>query len=201
MRMFNKKLKNFKSNNLGIFLLSVSTLALQALFTRLFSVSLWYHFAFMIVSIALLGFGASGTYLSIFISNNSNNEKQTNTIFLKNNTVNKDLKNEKRISLKSKYNLSLFSFLFSLTTILGYLIFNLVPFDSYRIAWEKIQFLYLFIWYLGLTAPFFFLDFHLEEVEATLKCIKFHHSLNDYNTALLLQLYIYNFLQDYMFPL
>lgn len=156
MRMFNKKLKNFKSNNLGIFLLSVSTLALQALFTRLFSISLWYHFAFMIVSIALLGFGASGTYLSIFISNNSNNEKQTNTIFLKNNTVNKDLKNEKRISLKSKYNLSLFSFLFSLTTILGYLIFNLVPFDSYRIAWEKIQFLYLFIWYLGLTAPFFF---------------------------------------------
>jgi hypothetical protein len=156
MRMLNKKSRNFNSNNLGIFLLSVSTLALQALFTRLFSISLWYHFAFMIVSIALLGFGASGTYLSIFISNNSNNEKQTNTIFLKNNTVNENPKNEKRISLKSKYNLSLFSFLFSLTTILGYLIFNLVPFDSYRIAWEKIQFLYLFIWYLGLTAPFFF---------------------------------------------
>ncbi|GAH25378.1 unnamed protein product, partial [marine sediment metagenome] len=95
----------------------------------------------MIVSIALLGFGASGTYLSMFLKNNTNNEDQ---------------ENEKRGLLKNKYYLSRFSFLFSLTTILSYLIFNLVPFDPYRIAFDKIQFLYLFIWYLGLTAPFFF---------------------------------------------
>jgi len=151
-----RRKKDINSNSFGIFILSMLTLALQALFIRLFSISLWYHFAFMIVSIALLGFGASGTYLSIFFSNNSNSEKQKNTNFSKNTIVNKELKNEKKISLKNEYNLSLFSFLFSLTTILSYLIFNLVPFDSYRIAWEKIQFLYLFIWYLGLTTPFFF---------------------------------------------
>lgn len=136
-----RKIKDINSNDLGIFVLSMSTLALQALFIRLFSISLWYHFAFMIVSIALLGFGASGTYLSIFLKNNTNNEDQ---------------ENEKRGLLKNKYYLSRFSFLFSLTTILSYLIFNLVPFDPYRIAFDKIQFLYLFIWYLGLTAPFFF---------------------------------------------
>jgi len=136
-----RRIKDINSNDLGIFVLSMSTLALQALFIRLFSISLWYHFAFMIVSIALLGFGASGTYLSIFLKNNTNNEDQ---------------ENEKRGLLKNKYYLSLFSFLFSLTTILSYLIFNLIPFDPYRIAFDKIQFLYLFIWYLGLTAPFFF---------------------------------------------
>ncbi len=136
-----RKIKDINSNDLGIFVLSMSTLALQALFIRLFSISLWYHFAFMIVSIALLGFGASGTYLSIFLKNNTNNEDQ---------------ENEKRGLLKNKYYLSRFSFLFSLTTILSYLIFNLVPFNPYRMAFDKIQFLYLFIWYLGLTAPFFF---------------------------------------------
>jgi len=136
-----RRIKDINSNDLGIFVLSMSTLALQALFIRLFSISLWYHFAFMIVSIALLGFGASGTYLSMFLKNNTNNEDQ---------------ENEKRGLLKNKYYLSRFSFLFSLTTILSYLIFNLVPFDPYRIAFDKIQFLYLFIWYLGLTAPFFF---------------------------------------------
>jgi len=136
-----RRIKDINSNDLGIFILSMSTLALQALFIRLFSISLWYHFAFMIVSIALLGFGASGTYLSIFLKNNTNNEDQ---------------ENEKRRLLKNKYYLSLFSFLFSLTTIFSYLIFNLIPFDPYSIAFDKIQFLYLFIWYLGLTAPFFF---------------------------------------------
>lgn len=136
-----RRIKDINSNDFGIFILSMSTLALQALFIRLFSISLWYHFAFMIVSIALLGFGASGTYLSIFLKNNTNNEAQ---------------ENEKRGILKNKYYLSIFSFLFSLTTVLSYLIFNLIPFDSYRIAFDKMQFLYLFILYLGLTAPFFF---------------------------------------------
>ena len=33
--------------------------------TRLFAVAQFYHFAFMIVSLALLGFGASGTLLAL----------------------------------------------------------------------------------------------------------------------------------------
>ena len=50
----------------SLFLLSAATLTFEINLTRLFSVAQFYHFAFMIVSIALLGFGASGTALAIF---------------------------------------------------------------------------------------------------------------------------------------
>jgi len=50
---------------LGLFLISLATLALEIYLTRLFSISLWYHFAFLVVSIAMLGLAAAGTFLSI----------------------------------------------------------------------------------------------------------------------------------------
>lgn len=50
---------------LGVFLVSASTTMLEISLTRVFSVSLWYQFGFMIISTALLGFGASGTYLAV----------------------------------------------------------------------------------------------------------------------------------------
>lgn len=50
---------------IGVFLVSASTLMLEISLTRVFSVSLWYQFGFMIISTALLGFGASGTYLAV----------------------------------------------------------------------------------------------------------------------------------------
>ncbi len=49
----------------GIFLISLATLALEISSIRLLSISQFYHFAFMVVSIALFGIAASGTYLSI----------------------------------------------------------------------------------------------------------------------------------------
>ncbi len=49
-----------------IFLCSSSSLAYEIALTRIFSISLWYHFAFMIISIAMLGIGASGTVLSLY---------------------------------------------------------------------------------------------------------------------------------------
>ena len=51
---------------LSLLLLSTATLTFEIDLTRLFSVAQFYHFAFMIVSIALLGYGASGTALTIF---------------------------------------------------------------------------------------------------------------------------------------
>lgn len=45
---------------IGIFLLSLSMLESELILTRLFSVTLWYHFAFMAVSVALLGIAAGG---------------------------------------------------------------------------------------------------------------------------------------------
>jgi len=50
---------------IGIFLTAASVLALEIAMTRIFSVSLWYQFGFMIISTALLGFGASGTWLAV----------------------------------------------------------------------------------------------------------------------------------------
>ncbi|CDI04953.1 hypothetical protein [Candidatus Nitrosotenuis uzonensis] len=44
----------------GIFLTSLSGLILEIAITRIFSAAIWYHFAFVAVSVALVGLGASG---------------------------------------------------------------------------------------------------------------------------------------------
>src|SRR3990170_6149587 len=49
-----------------IFIASLSSLSYEIALMRAFSISLWYHFAFMVISIAMLGIGASGTMLSVF---------------------------------------------------------------------------------------------------------------------------------------
>src|SRR5262245_10326158 len=47
-----------------VFLISASVLELEIALTRIFSVLTWHHFTHMILSIAMLGFGAAGSYLS-----------------------------------------------------------------------------------------------------------------------------------------
>src|SRR5947209_1604589 len=49
----------------GVSLASFSTLLLELALTRLFSVVLFYHFAFLAISIALLGLGAGGVFAFI----------------------------------------------------------------------------------------------------------------------------------------
>ncbi len=49
----------------AIGLLSACVLAYEVLLTRLFSIVLWHHFAYMIISAAMLGYGASGTVLTL----------------------------------------------------------------------------------------------------------------------------------------
>ena len=46
-------------------LVSAGVLAYEVLLARLFSIIQWYHFAYMVISIALLGYGASGTFLAL----------------------------------------------------------------------------------------------------------------------------------------
>ncbi|NQU10497.1 hypothetical protein HQ590_06895, partial [bacterium] len=48
-----------------IFLLSAAVLAYEVVLLRLFSVAHWHHYAAMVISIALLGFGGSGTVLAL----------------------------------------------------------------------------------------------------------------------------------------
>jgi len=48
----------------AVFLISAATLLLEVSLTRILSVSHWQPFAFLVISTALLGFGASGVLLA-----------------------------------------------------------------------------------------------------------------------------------------
>ena len=50
---------------LAVGLVAAGVLAYEVLLARLFSIIQWYHFAYMVISIALLGYGASGTFLAL----------------------------------------------------------------------------------------------------------------------------------------
>ena len=50
---------------LAIALVGAGTLLFEILLTRIFSVTMWYHFAFVAVSLALLGIAASGVLVSV----------------------------------------------------------------------------------------------------------------------------------------
>ncbi|OUL99248.1 SAM-dependent methyltransferase [Variovorax sp. JS1663] len=50
---------------LAVALVSAAALAYEILLMRLFSIGLWHHFAAMIISLALLGYGASGALLTL----------------------------------------------------------------------------------------------------------------------------------------
>ncbi|HKY54424.1 MAG TPA: hypothetical protein VJM08_08970, partial [Anaerolineales bacterium] len=114
---------------LSLFLLSAATLTFEIHLTRLFSVAQFYHFAFMIVSIALLGFGASGTALTIFPALQYG---------------------------EPKGRLSQLAFAAGISILIAFLITNGLPFDSFSIAWDRRQVWILILHYLTLAAPFFF---------------------------------------------
>ena len=113
---------------LGLFLLSAATLAFEVNLTRLFSVAQFYHFAFMIVSLALLGFGASGTFLSLFPRLKERDPMRT---------------------------LTGLSWGFALAAVGSYLLTLYLPFDSFRIAHDWRQGAVLALHYVALAAPFF----------------------------------------------
>jgi SAM-dependent methyltransferase len=50
---------------MAVALISAAALAYEILLMRLFSIVLWHHFAYMIISLALLGYGASGAVLTL----------------------------------------------------------------------------------------------------------------------------------------
>ena len=50
---------------LGVALVSLATLVLELTLTRLFSATMFYHFAFLAISLALFGSGASGVFLYV----------------------------------------------------------------------------------------------------------------------------------------
>ncbi|MDD5659895.1 MAG: hypothetical protein PHR39_07810, partial [Actinomycetota bacterium] len=126
--MKNANYKFESKTNISLFLISFSIFLYQVCLLRIISISDYYHFAFLIVSIALLGFGISGSFLYFFI------EK---------------LKDPNLIRI-------FFAFGFSVSVFISYVLVNHIPFDSFKIAWEAKQILYLVIYYFFLLLPFFF---------------------------------------------
>ena len=118
----------------GVFLLAAGTLLFEITLTRIFSIAQWYHFAFMAVGLALLGSGTSGSFLTL---------------------LRERLVRRRGEQLPADGALILCAVLFSLTALGGYAACNILPFDSFRLAWERVQLLYLAGYYLSLAFPFF----------------------------------------------
>lgn len=59
-------LKTSRRLLLGVFLISMGALALEVVLTRIFSVTMWYHFAFLAISMALMGSAVAGVLLYFF---------------------------------------------------------------------------------------------------------------------------------------
>ncbi len=114
---------------LSIAMLSMTALAYEVLLMRLFSIIQWHHFAYMIISLALLGYGASGTFLSIF--------------------------RERLLRAYVAIYLGCIA-LFAITTLASFLLSQAIHFNAEQILWAPEHALKLLLVYLLLVLPFFF---------------------------------------------
>jgi len=113
----------------AIALLSAGALAYEVLLMRLFSIVQWHHFAYMVISLALLGYGVSGTFLSL-------------------------TQRWLRVRFHAAFcgNIGLFG----VSSVGCYLLAQQVSFNPETVLWDVHQPLRLLLMYLLLAAPFFF---------------------------------------------
>jgi len=121
--------QNSSPPRITIFLVSAMALAYEILLMRLFSIVQYHHFAYMIISLALLGYGASGSFLSFF--------KQRLLRYFSASLIGNIL-------------------LFGITVVACYLGGQHLLFNPDEILWDNRQWLKLFVLYLLLALPFFF---------------------------------------------
>ncbi|MBN1551707.1 hypothetical protein JW979_09565, partial [bacterium] len=62
----NSKGRSIMMTSAGLFLISAAVLLIEIVQMRVFSLALWHHLAYLVITIALLGFGVSGTIIAIF---------------------------------------------------------------------------------------------------------------------------------------
>jgi hypothetical protein len=111
----------------GTCLVAAATLMMEIALVRLFSVTMWYHFSFMIISIALFGFGASGAFLTVF---------------------------RKFFEKDVRRSASIISILFSVLSIIALLVISRYSLDPFRIMDDPGAMLRLSASYTVLTLPF-----------------------------------------------
>ncbi|MCH8300673.1 MAG: hypothetical protein IIC39_09060 [Candidatus Marinimicrobia bacterium] len=113
---------------LSLFVYSAAVLSAQVALMRIFSVTQWHHFSYMIISVALLGFGASGAFISLF---------------------------RERLLASFTLYYRLFGALLAITFPAAIFLSQLVPFEPFLLVWDANQYIYLFAHYLLLLVPFF----------------------------------------------
>jgi spermidine synthase len=113
---------------LAVALVSAGALAFEVLLTRLFSIVQWHHFAYMVISIALLGYGASGAFLAV---TDSRLRRHVGAAFAAG------------------------AILFAVSTVTSFAVAERLPFNALAVIWEPRQLLYLLVLYLLFALPFF----------------------------------------------
>ena len=114
---------------IAVFLVSASTIAVEILLTRVFAVTQWNHLSFLVISIALFGFAASGTFFSIV---------------------------RPAIEKWRRPHWSLMAVFYSASLLAVVVGLNRIPLDYHRLTLEPVQAAYLLAVYLLLALPFFF---------------------------------------------
>jgi hypothetical protein len=110
-------------------LVSAAALAYEILLTRLFSIVQWHHFAYMMISVALLGYGAAGAFVTLL---------------------------QDWLARRFEAAFALCAALFGLSAAGCYLLAQAVPFNALELLWDLKQPLWLLVVYLLLFLPFFF---------------------------------------------
>lgn len=114
---------------LAVSLTSVSLIGLQVVLMRALSITRYHHFSYLVISTALLGFGASGTFLSFAMPGIKRRFRQwSQVLFL----------------------------LFILSFPAGYYLSQIIPVDIQYILYSGEQVLYTLLFNLCLLLPFFF---------------------------------------------
>lgn len=116
---------HMRARYVGLFALSAAALLYELALTRIFAVAQGYHFAFLSLSLALLGFGASGAWLAM-----------------------------RAVRQRAEPRLDRLALATALAIAGSYLVLNRFPFDPYTIAWDPRQLLLLAVDYLALVVPF-----------------------------------------------
>jgi SAM-dependent methyltransferase len=114
---------------LAVAIISASALAYEVLLMRLFSIIQWHHFAYMMISLALLGYGVSGVFLAL---------------------------NRDRLAQLFPSTIMANMLLFSLSAPACFLLAQQISFNPAEILWTPVQLLNLCSIYLILAVPFFF---------------------------------------------
>jgi hypothetical protein len=110
-------------------LVSAAAIGYEILLMRVLSIVQWHHFAYMIISLALLGYGASGTCIAIL---------------------------RRRLEPRFEQAFAGSALLFSVSMVVCFIVAQRVPFNALEIVWDRGQFLKLSLVYLAFFVPFFF---------------------------------------------